>query len=302
MKKYVVTAAALTLGTSALAWAPAEHAPMETAKTAWSAEKSPLSFSSFDSKKVMKVESAAIESSASFAKAETLGAATTAKAIGGSMQTALGVAGDKVADDGGITFAEAEFKSKEDVGGVQMASAEQPATAGQSAAGGVGGPLETAQGYPPCDPGRGDDRCIQLYERGVRESLAAWKGTESAAAMGGPFEPAQTAGKAQTSGQQQSTDHGSMNHGSAGHGTAAGHGGTTDHGAMNHGATGQPATAAGKTDAATATDAKPTPSGEAAGGIGGPIEPASGYPPCRPGRGDDRCIQLYERGVTGRRN
>lgn len=30
---------------------------------------------------------------------------------------------------------------------------------------GMGGPLE--EDYPPCDPGPGDDNCIQLYERGV---------------------------------------------------------------------------------------------------------------------------------------
>ena len=44
-------------------------------------------------------------------------------------------------------------------------------------------------------------------------------------------------------------------------------------------------------------------------GVGGPYEsvqpiasrPATkDYPPCRPGPGDDSCIQLYERGVTGR--
>jgi hypothetical protein len=36
------------------------------------------------------------------------------------------------------------------------------------------------------------------------------------------------------------------------------------------------------------------------GAVGGPIEPVTAYPPCRPGRGDDRCIQLYERGVARR--
>lgn len=35
-------------------------------------------------------------------------------------------------------------------------------------------------------------------------------------------------------------------------------------------------------------------------GMGGPIEERTNYPPCRPGAGDDNCIQLYERGVTGR--
>ncbi|HYD13642.1 MAG TPA: hypothetical protein VEC11_12415 [Allosphingosinicella sp.] len=52
---------------------------------------------------------------------------------------------------------------------------------------GVGGPyqgVETAatdvtpraasQNYPACRPGPGDDRCIQLYEPGVREELASW--------------------------------------------------------------------------------------------------------------------------------
>ena len=37
-------------------------------------------------------------------------------------------------------------------------------------------------------------------------------------------------------------------------------------------------------------------------GVGGPVEAQSGYPPCSPGPGDDRCIQLYERGVTGAGN
>jgi hypothetical protein len=37
-------------------------------------------------------------------------------------------------------------------------------------------------------------------------------------------------------------------------------------------------------------------------GIGGPIEERTGYPPCDPGPGDDKCIQLYERGVTGTDN
>jgi len=39
-------------------------------------------------------------------------------------------------------------------------------------------------------------------------------------------------------------------------------------------------------------------------GMGGPLEEvtpvaSSGdYPPCRPGPGDDHCIQLYERGIN----
>ncbi|MBA3676221.1 MAG: hypothetical protein H0W74_02300 [Sphingosinicella sp.] len=36
--------------------------------------------------------------------------------------------------------------------------------------------------------------------------------------------------------------------------------------------------------------------------LGGPIEGRTGYPACDPGPGDDNCIQLYERGVTGQGN
>ena len=35
-------------------------------------------------------------------------------------------------------------------------------------------------------------------------------------------------------------------------------------------------------------------------GMGGPEEAVSNYPPCQPGPGDDRCIQLYERGVSAK--
>jgi hypothetical protein len=45
--------------------------------------------------------------------------------------------------------------------------------------------------------------------------------------------------------------------------------------------------------------ATPAAAGSEYTGMGGPLE-AIDYPPCRPGPGDDRCIQLYERGVTGR--
>lgn len=38
---------------------------------------------------------------------------------------------------------------------------------------------------------------------------------------------------------------------------------------------------------------------EAHSGMGGPEEATTEYPPCSPGPGDDRCIQLYERDVGG---
>ena len=50
--------------------------------------------------------------------------------------------------------------------------------------------------YRPCRPGAGDDRCIQLYERGVRTAYAQWlrahdlSGQRTEVAMGGPVESA----------------------------------------------------------------------------------------------------------------
>jgi len=48
--------------------------------------------------------------------------------------------------------------------------------------------------------------------------------------------------------------------------------------------------------------AVPMANGEAAyTGVGGPVM-EDGYPPCSGAASDDRCIQLYERGVTGEGN
>ena len=56
-------------------------------------------------------------------------------------------------------------------------------------------PEEVPVTYRPCRPGPGDDRCIQLYERGVRSAYARWLRAHDArearteVAMGGPEEP-----------------------------------------------------------------------------------------------------------------
>lgn len=92
---------------------------------------------------------------------------------------------------------------------------------------GVGGPEEgiaiaaadlaprpAAQNYPACRPGRGDDNCIQLYEPGVRQQLASWNretggfaGTgETQVAMGGPYEPADSATETERLNQQALAD------------------------------------------------------------------------------------------------
>jgi hypothetical protein len=146
---------------------------------------------------------------------------------------------------------------------------------------GMGGPIEQAdagpnadltprpatQDYPPCDPGPGDDNCIQLYEPGVRAQLASWNQPtggladgSATSAMGGPYEP---------------VDEARVETASADAGTTATVGETEE------------------TELAAHSDMQ---------GVGGPVEAQSGYPPCSPGPGDDRCIQLYERGVTGAGN
>jgi hypothetical protein len=146
---------------------------------------------------------------------------------------------------------------------------------------GMGGPIEQAdagpiadltphpatQNYPPCDPGPGDDHCIQLYEPGVRAQLASWNRPtggladgSSTSAMGGPYEPVDEAGV-----ETVSAD-------------------------------------AGTTAAVDETEETEVAAHGDMQGVGGPVEAQSGYPPCSPGPGDDRCIQLYERGVTGAGN
>jgi hypothetical protein len=90
---------------------------------------------------------------------------------------------------------------------------------------GVGGPYEgvdtaaltprpAAQNYPACNPGPGDDRCIQLYEPGVRQQLASWNqptggfagSGDTQTAMGGPYEPVDSATETERLNQQALAD------------------------------------------------------------------------------------------------
>jgi len=150
-------------------------------------------------------------------------------------------------------------------------------------------PQPAAADYPPCSPGPGDDHCIQLYERGVRAQLAGWNRptgglaeNSATTAAGAPYAPADTslageiggAGAAYTGmgGPEEPIDTSLAMNGDGSVDNAVGE------------------LAADEGAAATYT------------GVGGPLEEVdtSAYPPCRPGPGDDHCIQLYERGVTGR--
>jgi hypothetical protein len=148
---------------------------------------------------------------------------------------------------------------------------------------GMGGPIEQAdagpiadltprpatQNYPACDPGPGDDHCIQLYERGVRAQLPA--GTGRPAALPTARRRPRWAGRTSRSTIQRSRP--------------------------------LPADTVAPTTAAVGETSEPELAAHSdMQGVGGPVEAQSGYPPCSPGPGDDRCIQLYERGVTGAGN
>lgn len=155
-------------------------------------------------------------------------------------------------------------------------------------------PQPAAANYPPCSPGPGDDHCIQLYERGVRAQLASWNrptGTlaENSAtdAVGGPYEPADTTLAAEMGGPATPADVSAY----------TGVGGPEEPVDTTLAMNGD-----GAVDSALGESAADEGAAATYTGMGGPLEEvaATSYPPCRPGPGDDRCIQLYERGVTGR--
>jgi hypothetical protein len=292
MKTILLTAAALTLGTSAHAWAPMQDEGRKDGAASWQGGAKPGSdgtvWADADLKsKAMVGGVMAASADAGFAKPASAGwsggkdmsasdgmtwadADLKSKAmVGGvTMASAGSWSGRKTANDGGLTWADADLKSKAMVGGIAMASA------GMSM--GQGGPLEPAS-YPACRPGRGDDNCIQLYERGVRAA---------AIAMGGPYEPAAGAAKAQAPAASASgakvPDEGDE--------------------AEMAGASGAPKGAADPHAGHDMNGAKPAASTPTPNlGVGGPIEARSGYPACS-ATVTDSCIQRHERGVTGAGN
>lgn len=156
-------------------------------------------------------------------------------------------------------------------GAIEPQAAAEPAP--------LGGPVETAavsdltprpasQNYPACDPGPGDDNCIQLYEPGVRTALASWDGSlgglddgSATTAQGGPYEPVVESHATVTSASETMPD---------------------------------AAYVANEVDPVIVESASHQ-------GVGGPLV-ETGYPACSGSASDDRCIQLYERGVTGEGN
>lgn len=211
MKRYYIAAAALLVGTSAMAWQP---------KDAWldSKDGEKVASAAWDGAKMAKADDlTAVKADFDTAKLgampaswndlgepklipastvtwdDDLGKADDLKAGGKTVET---VAADPMAGDPDLDLA----VEPDEV----VVDTSQPA---------MGGPLEetttgdinmaaadlatrpATQNYPPCRPGPGDDNCIQLYEPGVRTALASWNqptgglAGETRTAMGGPYEP-----------------------------------------------------------------------------------------------------------------
>ena len=286
MKRFYIGAATLMLGTSALALA-------QTSKDAVATTDNKPMVTMVDGKKAFDTAwyqgvEAKLQTASFDAKGAGLGDAKLQSAswVEGADKTALAVDPKAKVQMAAVDQSWNKTAAIDPDAKLTMASADKTVTADT----GMGGPLEEADmtaaslttrpaqsGYPHCTPGEGDDNCIQLYEPGVRARLASWKSESggladgsAGTAIGGPFEPVEIES-----------------------GAAAGAA------AMAGDATIEPAKGElahvelGGADVAAHSQYS---------GVGGPIEAQAGYPPCSPGPGDDRCIQLYEAGVSGAGN
>ena len=314
MKRYYAAAGALLLSTSALAWAGSTNKPVVepvdstvvktelssdkamtadaepmlvadsdlTLKKQWTpvyasldqdleklalAETGKVQTASADS---LKVETASLGDKVETAWAGT-DAGTKVETAAVDKVDATGMGGPLEEVDAAVSAPVVEPSNaspEHDARGIPVISDAAFVPPGYNGIGGaVGGPVEGGDGesYPACTASV-TDNCIQLYERGVRADLAdSTGGSKTQTAMGGPFEP---------------VDEDSTKLAMNGDGEIAA-------------AKGETVGLEGETAIASHSDYQ---------GVGGPVEAQSGYPPCSPGPGDDRCIQLYEPGVTGAGN
>jgi hypothetical protein len=276
MKLHYVAAASLLLGTSALAWAPssepvAESGAKTPVMTVHQGDKAPHPVLVSKSNEISDVDKAAWLKTAAL-EDETLlksaksdwdmnkGLVRTASSDSWEMDEAVKTASvDDVPSDLDLAETPADYDKAGAYAGMggplEVDQAAMAATSGMT-------PQPATRNYPPCDPGPGDDNCIQLYEPGVRTALASWNNVhgglmehQATTAMGGPYEP------------------------------------VTDAYASSDAAVDHSLEAMGE-NMADATQAYQ--------GMGGPTR-ETGYPACS-STVTDRCIQLYERGVTGQGN
>jgi hypothetical protein len=174
MKRIIITAGALLLGTSAFAWAPSSVPVAQDIKAPLAASegKAPAATLVAKSNDLPKVASDSDD-----------------------LATASADKGDKlVTADADLDLAISPDSLDKGIGG-PLEEVDAPAAT-----------TSTTAGYPPCRPGPGDDHCIQLYEPGVRAALASWnppadtvlaaemgESPAEATGVGGPYEPVDTA-------------------------------------------------------------------------------------------------------------
>jgi hypothetical protein len=324
MKRYYAAAGALLLGTSALAWAGSTNKPIiepvatsdtktemswdksmtadakpilvadssMNVKKQWTpvyaeldqdleklalAETGKVQTASADSWTGTKIETAAVGDKVETAWVET---DTVAKVETASVDKvdATGMGGPLEEIDPAVSAAVVQPSNADpehDARGIPVISDAAFVPPGYNNIGGaVGGPVEGGddESYPACTA-TVTDNCIQTYERGVDASLASSGSSDSSksTAMGGPFEPvdADSAKLAMNGDGDIDVANGEI-------------------------ADGEIQVASVDPSIAGHSDHQ---------GVGGPVEAQSGYPPCSsPGPGDDRCIQLFEPGVTGAGN
>jgi hypothetical protein len=295
MKQVYLGAAALLLGTSALAIAKSP----EPAFADKDAKAAAIGAKAFDlAKPTIDVAKPAAEAAKPLARSKDTDDAPKIEPAAASWwdgETALSKAPKQAMKIGPASAAwtaedEAVVLAKKGDGDPDLDLAVKPDEVQPDQVGtGMGGPLEevdtaavtpadlaprpATHNYPPCDPGPGDDNCIQLYEPGVRAQLAGWT-ARTETGVGGPYEPVDASVDTPTEISM------------AGDGQVDG------------------ALGEAMSDETLAAGAEGAGAGAGAyTGMGGPLEEvtpvksSSDYPPCRPGPGDDRCIQLYERGV-----
>lgn len=182
------------------------------------------------------------------------------------------------------------------VDSTMMQTAEAKPMAGQ------GGPLESAEAertaWPACDPGPGDDRCIQLYERGVSRAFAQWQAGRERLAMGGPEEPVSGKDVSATANMSGAGDMAAADKPDTGavpttEPTGAPVSGKSASAEHAHAMMEQSAMAA-PTMTAEQMQANSAMGSQQDGvytGVGGPVEEPRSYPRCR-SRSDDRCTQI----------
>ena len=166
MKKYLVAAGALLIGTSASAYDAVE------------ADK----LAALSATEQLKTAVLAVVAEAAVAE--------TARAVAASAEKEATAGGDPDLDLAVVPDEADEAPATEQTGvGGPLEEAAPVAAIDLT-------PRPAAQNYPPCRPGPGDDNCIQLYEPGVRAQLASWNRPtgglgdgQPAVAMGGPYEP-----------------------------------------------------------------------------------------------------------------